>query len=340
MRAAVMRSAGGALELAELPRPEPAAGEVRVRVAACGVCRTDLHYLDHGVATAKPPPIVLGHEISGTVDAVGPGGDAREIGRRVLLPAVLPCGRCAWCRSGRENICPEMRMFGNHIDGGFAEYVLAPQRDLIDLPDEIDLVRGCVIADALSTPYHAVVHRAQVRPGELVAVVGCGGVGINVVQTAVQAGGRVVAVDVSPAKLELARSLGAEQTLDLSGGGGGALKAFRRSTGGVEVAFEAVGSPATFETAFGLLRRGGRLCMVGYSEAPVPLPLHRLMFHEFTVLGSLGCRPVDYPRVVELVRRGRLRLEPVVSAVLPLERIDEAVQRLRDGIRIRTVVSP
>lgn len=340
MRAAVFRGTAGVLDLADLPTPEPGRGEVRVKVAGCGFCHTDLHYLDHGVATAKPPPIVLGHEVAGTVDAVGAEGDEGSLGRRVLVPAVLPCGQCELCRTGRENICPRMRMLGNHVDGGFAEYLIAPAKDLVPLPDDIDPVVGSVIADALTTPYHAVVHRARVRAGESVAVVGCGGVGINVVQFAAAAGGRVVAIDLDPRKLEVARSLGAAATVDPAAVDDVGREVRRLLGDGADVAVEAVGSPATIATAFSTLRRGGRLCLVGYSADIAALPAHRVMFLELSVVGSLGCRPADYGRVVELVRSGRVRLEPVVSGRVPLERVAEAADRLRRREGFRTVVVP
>ncbi|MDQ7029703.1 MAG: alcohol dehydrogenase catalytic domain-containing protein [Ardenticatenia bacterium] len=136
------------------PRPpEPGPGEVVVNVAACGVCHTDLHYTDHGTPTFKAPPLILGHEISGTVAAVGADVTGFEEGDRVLLPAVLTCGTCVLCRTGRENICERLRMFGNHVDGGFAEYVVAPAKDIFRLPEEIPLVEGAIIADAITTPF-------------------------------------------------------------------------------------------------------------------------------------------------------------------------------------------
>lgn len=340
MRAAVFLGPGRPMEVVDVPRPDPAAGEARVRVAACGFCHTDLHYLDHGVGTAKPPPLILGHEISGTVEAVGAPRDAGRVGERVLAPAVLPCGACGYCRSGRENICPDLRMLGNHVDGGFAEYVIVPVRDLVRLPPGIDLRKGAVIADALTTPYHAVVHRARVRSGEWVAVVGCGGVGINAVQFAVAAGANVLAVDLRPEKLEVARRLGAAETLDPTGVADVGREVRRRTGGGADVALEAVGSPTTVLTALATLRRGGRLCVVGYSDASVALPLHRLMFFEYEIVGSLGCRPVDYPRVVEMVERGRVSLDAVVTGERGLDRIAEAAEELRQGRGLRTIIVP
>lgn len=340
MKALVLRAAGGPLELADLPRPEPGPGEALVRVVACGLCHTDLHYLDHGVATAKKPPLVLGHEISGVVEGHGAGTVACPVGTTVLVPALLPCGRCGYCRTGRENLCPEARMPGNHFDGGFAEYLVVPAKDLVPLPPGIDPVAGSVIADALTTPYHAVVERAAVRPGERVAVIGCGGVGINVVQFAVASGAEVVALDVSEAKLEVARTLGAQLTLNPRTQPEAAKELRRRLGDGVEVAFEVVGRPETIALGFSLLRRGGRLCLVGYSAEPTALPAHRTMFFEYTILGSLGCPVAAYPRVIELVLQGKVRLDPIVSRRLPLSRYEEALEALRSGEGFRSVLVP
>ncbi len=340
MRAATFRGPGQALAIEKLPVPTPGPGEVLVRVAACGLCHTDLHYVDHGVPTAKPPPLVLGHEISGTVAALGRDAVGWREGDRVLVPAVVACGRCAACRTGRENVCADMRMFGNHVDGGFAEFVAAPARDLARVPPEIDLVAASVIADAVTTPYHAVTHRAAVRPGEWTVVVGCGGVGIHAVQIAAAAGGLVVALDVSDAKLDVARTLGAVETVNPASVPDAAREVRRITGGGADVALEVVGTPATQNLALATLRRGGRLCVVGYSERPTEVPLGKVMFHELAIVGSLGCRPADYPRAIELVRRGRVRLEPTITRRVPLARIGEALDALRRGDGFRSVIVP
>lgn len=340
MRAAVFHGSGRPLVLEEVPRPSPGPGDALVKVAACGFCHTDLHYLDHGVPTGKSPPLILGHEIAGVVEELGPGSAARSAGDRVLVPAVLPCGSCEYCRSGRENICPHLQMPGNHIDGGFAEYVRVPARDLVPLPADLDLARSAVIADALTTPYHAVVHRARVRSGEWVVVVGCGGVGINAVQFAVAAGGNVIAVDLRAEKRETARRLGACETLDPTEYPDLGREVRKRSGGGADVALEVVGTPETVTLALSTLRRGGRLCVVGYSDSVVPIPLHRLMFFEYAIVGSLGCRPVDYPRVIEMVRKGKVSLDAVITGTLPLDRIEEAAEDLRNAKGLRTLIVP
>jgi 6-hydroxycyclohex-1-ene-1-carbonyl-CoA dehydrogenase len=340
MRAAVFHGAGRPLEVTEVPTPQPGPGEVLVRVAGCGLCHTDLHYLDHGVKTFKPPPLILGHEAAGTVAALGPGVERRAVGDRVLIPAVLSCGRCRYCRQGRENLCDQMTMLGNNVDGAYAEYVVVPAAELVPVPGELPLERACVIADAVSTPYHAVTRRGRVRPGEMVAVVGCGGVGLNVVQCAHVAGAQVIAVDLNDQRLEMARTLGAAETVNPKAVARVDKWIRERSGGGVDVAFEAIGSPATIQLAYSLLRRGGRLCVIGYSAEDVALSAARLMYFELEVVGSLGCGAGEYPEILALVQAGRLRLEPIVSGTLPLEHINQGLDRLRRGEGVRWVIVP
>jgi 6-hydroxycyclohex-1-ene-1-carbonyl-CoA dehydrogenase len=339
VKAAVFHGPGRPLTIEDIPVPEPGPGEVLVRIAACGVCHTDLHYLDHGTPTFKKPPLVLGHEIAGTLASRDPSGRLRE-GEPVLLPAVLSCGCCAACRAGRENICEQGVMLGNSIDGGYAEYIALPAKDIIPLPPEIPLVEGAIIADALTTPYHAVVNRGRVRPGDRVVVIGCGGVGLNVVQIAAALGARVLAVDLAPAKLDWALRLGAEAVLNTAETDR-PERALREATAaGADIAFEVVGRPETQELAISAVRTGGRVVLVGYSPDPMMLNAGRVMFRELEVLGSLGCRPVDYPRVIELVRQGRVKLAELVTRRFPLDDIASAFDYLRSGAAIRCVVIP
>ena len=313
MKAAVFHETGKPLSIEEVPTPEPGPGEVLVKVAACGICHTDLHYIDHGVPTFKKPPLILGHETSGNVAALGAGVEKWKEGDRVLLPAVYGCGQCVMCRKGRENICQQMVMFGNNVDGGYAEYILAPAKDMFLLPDDIPLIEGCVIADAVTTPFHAVINRGAVKPGDQVVVFGCGGIGINLVQMAAAMGARVIAVDLSEEKLEWARKLGAAETINPAG-----IeridKTIRKMTGGgADISFEAIGLPETQQQAFACLRTGGRFVMVGFSNKPMQLDAGRTMYFEMEVIGSLGC---------------------------PLDEINAAFDTLRKGEGIRSVVMP
>jgi 6-hydroxycyclohex-1-ene-1-carbonyl-CoA dehydrogenase len=311
-----------------------------VRVAGCGVCHTDLHYIDHGVPTFKKPPLILGHEVSGTLAQLGPDVEGWAEGDRVLLPAVYGCGQCAMCRSGRENICRRMVMFGNNVDGGYAEFILAPAKDLLRLPEEIPLVEGAIIADAVTTPYHAVVNRGRVRAGDQVVVFGCGGIGLNLVQIASALGARVTAVDIDDAKLEWARKLGAGDTLNPNQFERLDKELRGRTGGGADVAFEAIGLPATQEQAFASLRTGGRFVVVGFASQPMRLDTGRTMYREMEIVGSLGCRAVDYPRVLELVRQGKIKVKELVTARFPLDQINHAFDTLRRGQGVRSVVVP
>lgn len=340
MKAAVYHGPNRPLDLTEVPTPKPMTGEVLIKVHGCGLCHTDLHYLEHGVKTFKPPPIVLGHEAAGVIAALGAGVETHAVGDRVLIPSVYSCRQCEYCRNGRENLCERLIMLGNHVDGAYADFVAVPAAVLVPVPLSLPLERACVIADALSTPYHAVKNRARVRVGDTVAVVGCGGLGLNVVQCATVAGARVIAIDINDDHLKTARSLGAVETIN-SNEVERVDKHVRTLTdGGVDIAFEAIGQPGTITLGFNLLRKGGRLCVIGFAHEPVPLNAGKLMFYELEVVGSLGCGGGEYPEIMKLVEAGRLTLDPIVSGTLPLDDINEGFDRMRQGQGVRWVVTP
>lgn len=340
MKAAVFYGPHRLLEIEELPIPEPQPGEILVKVAACGLCHTDLHYIDHDVPTFHKPPLVLGHEASGWIEAVGMNVDRWKKGDRVLIPALLTCGACEACRRGRENICERGIMPGNHINGAYAEYLCVPEKDALALPDDLPLQEACLIADAVSTPYHAVVNRGEVRAGERVVVFGCGGVGINVVQIAAASGAQVWAVDMHRSRLNLAMQFGANHVVDASATADVAKTLRKQTGGGADVAFEVIGNPNTMRQAFDSLHRGGRLVVVGYSEHDVTFSAAKLMFNEMEVRGSLGCRPVDYPRIIELARRGAIAVEPLVTGRFSLDDINLGLDALRGGAGLRNIVIP
>ena len=340
MKAAVFHEPKQPLKIEEVETPKIESHEILVKIAACGVCNTDMHYIDHGVPTFKKPPLILGHEPSGIVEEAGAGVKKFKVGDRVLIPPVFSCGYCANCRLGRENICFNMVMLGNHIDGAFAEYTKVPAKDCQHLPEELPLEESSIIADAISTPYHAVKNRAQVRPGDSVVVFGCGGVGINVVQVASAAGASVIAVDVVDYKLDMAKKLGAQHTINSSDKEDKALlKEIRTLTGGgADIAIEAIGNPKTIVLATAAVKAGGLHCQVGYTQHSVPMNAGRLMFREIEIKGSLGCRPVDYPNIIEMVKTGKIQLEPVVTHKFKLEDIDKAFDLMRKGESLRSII--
>jgi len=344
MKAAVFYGPNQPLKVEEVPMPVIGAGEVLVKVAACGLCHTDIGYIDHGTPTFKKPPLILGHEISGTVFEVAPDVTTFKVGDRVLSPAVFACGECNPCREGRGNTCENMKMPGNDVDGGYAEYVKAPANNLFHLPDEIPLIEGAIIADAITTPFHAVKNRSGVKPGDKLLVFGCGGVGLNLVQIANAAGASVYAVDIMQLKLDKAKELGAVGTFNPKDypDDKSFVKAVKKATGGagVDIACEVIGNPKTLETAFNLVRNGGRLVIVGYPPSPMTLNASKVMYREMEVVGSLGCSLQDYPKAIEMVRNGKIQLVPMVTKRFSLDQINEGLDFLRSGEGIRSVVCP
>jgi len=340
MKAAVFHGSEVGLKIEDIPIPQCGPDQVLVKVAACGACHTDLHYIEHGTPTFKTPPIVLGHEASGIVEEVGVDVDHLKVGQRVLIPAVLTCGKCRFCRMGKENICSEMKMLGNHIDGAFAEYVAVCAKDVLNLPESISLAEASIIADALSTPFHAVKNRARVQPGDRVVVFGCGGVGINAVQLAVLAGAYVIAVDVNERKLEWARQFGAAATINGTKVDRVSKEVKRLTDGGADIVLEVIGNPKTFEEAFECVRIGGRLVAVGYTHEAAQIVSGKIMFKELEVVGSLGCRPVDYIPLIRMVAQGRIDLMKIVTHRFPLSEISSAFEVMHAGESLRSIVIP
>lgn len=330
MKAAVFYSKDEPLKIEDVPDPEYGPDDVLVKVSGCGLCRTDLHYLK-GLPTFKKAPIILGHEISGTIAETGANVKGFEKGNSVLIPPVFACGECAFCRTGRGTICTNQVMIGNHRDGGFAEYVSAPASDIFHLPPEIPLVEGSIISDAISTPYHAVVNRAGIKPGETAVVYGCGGVGLNTVQMATVAGANVIAVDIVPEKLELAKKLGAVEVMNASEHEDIAKAVRKASGGGVDVAFEVIGNPDTIQKAYDSTRWGGSLIVVGYTHKDITINAGRLMFREIEVKGSLGCGLQDYPKIINMVKYGKIKVKELVTHKFSLDRINEGFELLKKG---------
>jgi 6-hydroxycyclohex-1-ene-1-carbonyl-CoA dehydrogenase len=322
---------GEALAWGEGPLPAPAANEAVIRVAGCGVCHTDLGFFHGHVATRAPLPLVLGHEISGTVVEAGSACRDWE-GKDVLVAAVIPCGDCEFCRAGRGNVCRRQNMPGNDSDGGFADYVVVPATGLTEIssiPEGYALADFSVIADAVTTPLQA-IHRAAVGEGDLVIVNGTGGVGTYAVQIAAARGADVVGIDVNEDRLRPLLEHGASAVVNVS-----ALE-FKQVRAAVREAaaelghqrhswkiFECSGTTAGQETAFGLMVPAATLAIVGFTPQRVNVRLSNLMAYDATAFGSWGCPPELYPEAVELVSDGRIDLLPFIRR-MPLSDIAEA----------------
>jgi len=314
-------------------------GEVAVEVAGCGVCHTDLGYYYDGVPTRHPFPLTLGHEISGTVVEAGDGaGD--WLGKRVVVPAVIPCGDCPACNAGRGAVCPQQIFPGNDVHGGFATHAVVPSRGLCSVPDleddtsnphGIDLAALSVIADAVSTPYQA-LENAAVAAGDLAIFIGAGGVGGFGIQLAAARGAHVIAIDVDSERLELLSRHGASLTLRADELGfkeiRNAVRAFakeREAPSWRWKILETSGTPAGQSTAFGLVGHGGYLAVVGFTPKKLELRLSNLMAFDATARGTWGCLPEHYPAIVDLVLAGRIAVEPFTER-RPLSSINQTFE--------------
>jgi 6-hydroxycyclohex-1-ene-1-carbonyl-CoA dehydrogenase len=318
-------------------RPGP--GEVLLRVAGCGVCHTDLGFYYDGVPTRRGFPLTLGHEVSGVVVEAGPGAEA-WLGLSAIVPAVIPCGACEACRAGRGSVCPKQVFPGSDVDGGFGSHLRVPAVGLCPVPElgdpranpsGVDLPTLSVIADAVSTPYQAIL-RSGLRAGDLAVFVGVGGVGGFGAQIAAAQGARVVALDVSQERLDALAGFGVALALRPDQLEAKALKQAVRDYAaehGVpswrQRVFETSGTPAGQATAFSLLGPGGYLGVVGFTPKPVEVRLSSLMAFDATAQGNWGCLPEHYPAVLELVLAGKVALGPFVER-RPMAAINQAFE--------------
>jgi 6-hydroxycyclohex-1-ene-1-carbonyl-CoA dehydrogenase len=335
----------------ELRTETPGPGEVIVRVAGCGICHTDLGFYYDGVPTRKALPLTLGHEIAGTVVEAGQLAQG-WLGHAVVVPAVIPCGDCPACDTGHGSVCPQQIFPGNDVHGGFATHVKVPARGLCPVPDlrerrlnraGVDLATLAVLADAVTTPYQA-IRRSGLGADDLAIVVGAGGVGGHAVQIAAALGARVVAIDVDPARLQLAGEHGADLTLRA---GELDFKAIKKAVRGFAVEhdvptfrwriFECSGTTAGQGTAFSLLEHGGYLSVVGFTPQKLELRLSNLMVFDATARGNWGCLPELYPEALQLVLDGKVALPPFTER-RPLATVNESFADVREHRASRRIV--
>jgi succinate semialdehyde reductase (NADPH) len=355
MKAAVLSEVGGHLTLEDIPRPSPKAGEVLVKVAACGVCHTDLHVMKGEVQF--PLPCVLGHEISGVVEDVAADVKLTRPGEAVVCSFIMPCGVCYYCVRGRDDLCETFfamnRLKGTLYDGhsrlrrsdgtslamysmgGLAEYAVVPASDVFPAPASVPLSDACILGCAMMTAYGAVKNQARVAPRDTVAVVGVGGVGSNVIQIARAFGaGQIIAVDVRDDKLEAAKGLGATHTVNATQGD--AVAAVRALTNGygVDVAIEALGRPETVVNAFMMARDGGRVVVIGIAPGTTAadIEITRLVRRGIQLIGSYGSRVrTDLPEVLALTARGQVSASQPITRRYRLEQVAEAYTALQRG---------
>jgi S-(hydroxymethyl)glutathione dehydrogenase / alcohol dehydrogenase len=361
VKAAVCYELGKPLVVEDVVLDPPKAGEVQVRIGAVAICHSDVHLVrgDWAGWSSTPPPVVAGHEGAGVVSEVGAGVTRVRVGDRVVVSLLRTCGGCVPCLTGAAYLCEghfplmtERRLrtrTGQPLNAGirvagFAEAVVVDQSQLVPVPDDVGLDRACLLACGVITGVGAVLNTAALTPGSSAVVIGAGGVGVNAIQGAALAGAApIVAVDVVPGKLPLAKRFGATHAID--GHHGDVVGLVRELTAGrgADYVFVTVGSPAAVGQALSLTRRGGTVVLVGMpaAGATAPIPIGDFAGNGLRLLGSnmgstrLG---VDVPRLVARYREGRLRLDELITARYPLERINEAITAMEGGEALRNVI--
>lgn len=359
IRAAVLHAVGEPLVIEKVTLAPPGPGEVLVRMAAAGVCHSDLHVAKGHLRQRLP--VVLGHEGAGVVEGVGEGVESVAVGTRVALMWIPSCGHCHYCQSGQGHLCDNGDPLGKSsrlsLDGdpvnhflstsAFADYVVVPQEGVLPLDEEVSLEQAALVSCGVVTGVGAVLNAARVPPGASVAVFGCGGVGLNVLQGARLAeAGRVIALDRLPDKLALAGKFGATDTLNVSDPDADVVGAVRELTDGrgVDFAFDAVGDALVFKQAYAATAKGGTVVVVGLPPVEQKLEVRgvSLVLQEKAVIGSFygSMTPRDHlPRLLKLHQDGKLALDELVSHRFKLEEINEAFAALDQGALTRGLVT-
>ncbi|MDW8469671.1 MAG: Zn-dependent alcohol dehydrogenase [Burkholderiales bacterium] len=361
-KAAICRELNKPVVVEEIAVDPPKRGEVTIKVAACGVCHSDLSATNGTIALA--PPLVLGHEAAGEVVEVGEGVAGLAVGDRVVSSFIYMCGKCRFCASGRPVLCieqgralttppegtPRVRdREGRPLNvfsgcGVMAEYATLSADNVVKIDPGIPLDRAALVGCAVTTGVGAVFNTARVAPGSTVAVFGCGGVGLNVIQGAAIAGAeKILAIDALAAKLELARRFGATDTLLVSPGEDPTKEIKKRTGGGPDYAFECVGSGTLAEFAYKAIRRGGLAVIVGVARPTESASLRpmTMVFEEKTLTGSYfgSCVPrVDFPRMLQLYMAGRLKLDELITRRYSIDEAPQAFADLEAGRNARGVI--
>ena len=330
------------LQQQNIPMPLIGENDVLVRVKAAGICHTDVHYRA-GKSPVYPLPTTLGHEIAGIVEQVGNRVKTFKVGDRVCVHYVLSCGTCYYCSTGNEQFCIQGSMIGRHVDGGYAEYVSVPQRNLVPLPNEIPYEQGAIMMCSSSTAFHA-LRKSRLQGGETVAIFGVDGLGISAVQLAFTLGALdVYAIDINVDKLKLAQKYGAIPVNALSNDPVSEILSLTQGKG-VDVAIEMIGLPQVMKQAVQSLAVMGRAVIVGISERPLEIDTYReLLGREAEIIGTNDHLFHELPLLLELARRGKLKLSDAITHTVPLD-ADAIIQAMYNlekfSSDVRTVIVP
>ncbi len=340
MKAMVLQRFGEPLQLREVPVPQLAASEVLIRVAACGLCGSDLE-ISAGKLQGPEVPLIMGHEPAGTVAAVGSAVTNVEVGDHVVVALYVTCGECDYCRTNQDNLCPNLvGRPGFELDGAFAEYFKMPAENLFPISASVPLEQVAAMSDGVATSWHAVRRQADVKPGQTVVIVGVGGLGVHATQISRLSGARTIAVDLVQEKLDLAQRLGADVVIDARSEDGPAMVRELTAGLGADAVLDFVSEPDTVEMGLQMLSRGGVLVLVGLAPGrPFTVDSVDTVLSEKRIVGSRTSSKQDLVEVIRLVEQGKIR--PIVGRRFRLEEANDALEALRRGEAMgRMVIVP
>lgn len=325
---AVFYEANKPLVLESRPVPEPAPGEVLVRIVASGICDTDARFFTLGIPWMQEP-LILGHQIAGLVEKVGSGVKAVKKGDHVIVHFVVSCGRCPLCQMGQDHLCLNWRGVGAHLPGGFAQYVVVPEANAIPIPETLSLEEASLIPCGLGTPYRA-VKRATIRADEVVVIQRGWVWGLAAIQMCHLVGAQAIVLDDEQERLRFAREQGADATIDAKDDIKAALAA--HAPLGADAVIDFTGDPEWIRRATTLIRRGGRVIVVGRAGCfgSIPIDLPSLMFTEFTLGGAWLARREEVRELVQLVAAGQFKLTPLLMHRVQLTEVNEGLEMVQD----------
>jgi 2-desacetyl-2-hydroxyethyl bacteriochlorophyllide A dehydrogenase len=338
MKAMMCKEFNRPLELVEIEKPRIKPYEILLKVAACGLCQTDLKILGGKIPSEFVKlPVVPGHEVVGEVVSIGEKVSGVKIGDVGAVYLCIFCRECQYCLEGRQNLCLNLHRVGFDLQGGMAEYLKIPAHAFCPFQKGLPMEKMAIIADAIGTPYHAITRFADVKAGYNLCIVGAGGLGLHAIQIAKLYGAKVFVVDLDPKALSLAQELGADEILQPDQ----ASEAIRDHTSGlgVDAVIEIVGSPQTFSWSLPTLKRGGKLIIVGYIPGQsVALDAMDMHFHEWQVIGSRFVTKPELMKVIKLIEEGKIK--PVVTKTYPFEQANDALKALQSKTVLgRTVLT-
>ena len=341
MRAVVKSKPAPGVEFAEVPKPKIKPDEVLIEVKAAAICGSDLGIYDYTPAYSKMRlPVVMGHEFSGRVAEAGPQVQGCRVGDRVLAESVKACGACEFCRSGHQNLCDGSTLFGIHTDGGMAEYIAVPYKLLHRLPDELSYEAGALI-EPLSNAVHFVKDCTPVKLGDFVVVQGCGPIGLFSAQLFRLAGAEVLVtgVGVDTERFKIAEGLGLEavniEKVDLA-----ALVKERTGGRGADTAFVATGAPPAVAQATQIVKKRGRVTVIGIFGRPVEVPMTEVVRREVSIVGAYDAQPPNFTQSIKLAKSGAVKVEALLTHRLPLEKANEAFEAAKSRVGCKVEFIP